>query len=378
MSTEIKRGGRFHGSKESEMMQRHRQRMDALPQTTRCAFCDWTYQGTVAEGKEASLEHRRELHPDNVVFKRRRRTVAGDPGHGKAMIVRSEDDRLNREEAMKKVDKIMEARKKVPLSEVWTKQRILERLARYAAEHDGVAPKSKEWEGPTTEDRPNWFHVQKMFGSWSAALVEAGLVPRHGPGAKFSDDEILDALRAFHAKHGRPVGQDDCGKEGVPSRSVIKRRFGSFRKANVKAGVLDAADVPELAAGEELCTECGLNPQSTMPTIKYVGLCNDCRANRLKETRERRGPEAAEDPAPWLKEDEPVTASYAGTASFEIRDPAPLFKEDVSVDASEARLNANVPDVIVALARIHGLTFGAVVSIAVEVHRIAGEALGIE
>jgi hypothetical protein len=39
-------------------------RMDALPLLTACAFCEWTFQGTVREGREAARAHRAVEHPE--------------------------------------------------------------------------------------------------------------------------------------------------------------------------------------------------------------------------------------------------------------------------------------------------------------------------
>lgn len=38
------------------------ERMDALPVKEMCLFCDWEFEGTVAEGRTAALRHRRRHH----------------------------------------------------------------------------------------------------------------------------------------------------------------------------------------------------------------------------------------------------------------------------------------------------------------------------
>jgi hypothetical protein len=59
--------------------------LDAAPITTRCAFCDWTYQGTALEGRELAKGHRRVHHPDAKAKTRRRvglmRHVSTDDEH---------------------------------------------------------------------------------------------------------------------------------------------------------------------------------------------------------------------------------------------------------------------------------------------------------
>lgn len=56
------------------LQERFDEMRDAAPTTTRCAFCPWTFNGTAAEGRTASLDHRRHAHPDCVVYVRPRRT----------------------------------------------------------------------------------------------------------------------------------------------------------------------------------------------------------------------------------------------------------------------------------------------------------------
>ena len=41
--------------------------------TSRCAFCDWTQEGTVAETRDAYLAHRTENHPEIQPKPRRHR-----------------------------------------------------------------------------------------------------------------------------------------------------------------------------------------------------------------------------------------------------------------------------------------------------------------
>jgi hypothetical protein len=59
--------------------------IDNTPITTRCAFCQWTYEGTALEGRELAKGHRRVHHPDAKQKTRRRvglmRHVSTDDEH---------------------------------------------------------------------------------------------------------------------------------------------------------------------------------------------------------------------------------------------------------------------------------------------------------
>jgi hypothetical protein len=65
---------------------------------------------------------------------------------------------------------------------VWTRDEIVERIKQWAADH-GEPPTRAQWEGPTTNDRPNTQFVAKRFGKWGDAIVAAGF-PRPTKGTR--------------------------------------------------------------------------------------------------------------------------------------------------------------------------------------------------
>jgi hypothetical protein len=84
------------------------------------------------------------------------------------------------------------------------------------------------------------------FGNWTKTLAYAKLKPR----AKFtekgkprrkrySDEELLEELIVFNQETGRVPSETDCKLGLLPSRHTYKRRFGSLRKARMKAGIQD-------------------------------------------------------------------------------------------------------------------------------------------
>ena len=45
---------------------------EAQPARFMCAFCEWKFEGTVAQGKKKSLAHREKRHPETIGLPRRR------------------------------------------------------------------------------------------------------------------------------------------------------------------------------------------------------------------------------------------------------------------------------------------------------------------
>lgn len=51
------------GKRNALMREEEQAAYDAMPTITRCAFCDWTHEGTAGEGRAAALQHRSRAHP---------------------------------------------------------------------------------------------------------------------------------------------------------------------------------------------------------------------------------------------------------------------------------------------------------------------------
>lgn len=54
----------------SQSVLEERARIEQQPLVTRCSFCAWKFQGTVAEGRAASRKHRLQKHPEAVAVRR--------------------------------------------------------------------------------------------------------------------------------------------------------------------------------------------------------------------------------------------------------------------------------------------------------------------
>lgn len=54
----------------------------------------------------------------------------------------------------------------------------------------------------------------------------------------WSDPQMLDALRVYTAKHGKPPTRKDClNANGLPARNTLAASFGSFAGALETAGI---------------------------------------------------------------------------------------------------------------------------------------------
>jgi hypothetical protein len=115
----------------------------------------------------------------------------------------------------------------------WTAARIIDAL-RADAERRGAPPAIRHWE-VATDDHPTKVTVQRAFGSWNAALAEAGLAQRvQGCDPYWSRDEISQAI--YHARHKLnrlPTSKDmrrlsKAFPGQFPHPSTVAKRFGSW------------------------------------------------------------------------------------------------------------------------------------------------------
>lgn len=95
----------------------------------------------------------------------------------------------------------------------------------------------------------------------------------HRPGARMTttfgrprgvtDAEILDALRAFYVRHGRsPLAREMRGmNHGVPSRCLLKTRFGSPARAFGLAGIPTRRKGGQTVHGRRQCAVVPIDPE---------------------------------------------------------------------------------------------------------------------
>ena len=121
-----------------------------------------------------------------------------------------------------------------PHRRTWTREAIIAALQTWAAAH-GRAPTPRRVAHRHLE-HPSTGTVKHVFGNWSAGLRAAGLEPALH--ARWTEDEVLDGLRAFERDHGRPPTTRDLrDTRGTPypPASAVLRTLGSLRAALERA-----------------------------------------------------------------------------------------------------------------------------------------------
>jgi Homing endonuclease associated repeat/Recombinase/Resolvase, N terminal domain/Recombinase zinc beta ribbon domain len=120
----------------------------------------------------------------------------------------------------------------------WPDAEIIGALQRWADKH-GRAPRSCEWVCASPE-HPNSPTVRRRFTSWSRALSLAGLKPANPRAVKrWSDEEILRALRRWSERRGQPPMRHEWirGTPWRPCKTTVYNRFGSWPNALAAAGL---------------------------------------------------------------------------------------------------------------------------------------------
>ena len=82
----------------------------------------------------------------------------------------------------------------------YTEEEMLEALREYAREHEGRSPSQRAYDAWRRDALPSCNNFPRRFGSWTAALEAAGLVPSRRPREQYaarSDAEMLATLLRF-------------------------------------------------------------------------------------------------------------------------------------------------------------------------------------
>jgi Homing endonuclease associated repeat len=126
----------------------------------------------------------------------------------------------------------------------WTATEFTDALIEWAR-LEGAQPSESEWKsgraarGRWQREYPRWpaAHVaRRLFGSWSAALQAAGFAARP---TSFSEQEIIDALRADARRRGRPPYVKEWSRRPaqLPGRGAVIAHFGSWTNGLRAAGL---------------------------------------------------------------------------------------------------------------------------------------------
>ena len=117
----------------------------------------------------------------------------------------------------------------------WPQDAVIAALQRWS-EQQGRAPRVYEWLR-AGEEHPGAATVRKRLGSWQAALGAAGLPSAPALKRRWSEREILAALRLWAAREGRAPRPTDwtAGTVDHPQCNTVRLRFGSWKAALVAA-----------------------------------------------------------------------------------------------------------------------------------------------
>jgi hypothetical protein len=111
----------------------------------------------------------------------------------------------------------------------WSREEIVTAARAWARLH-GRPPRALDWRTAAgDEPRPSEHVVVEICGSWNAMLAAAELPIAH---RAWSREEILEALAAWIDVHGQPPTQADwaraCGQPAHPAPSWVHKAFGSW------------------------------------------------------------------------------------------------------------------------------------------------------
>jgi hypothetical protein len=159
-----------------------------------------------------------------------------------------------------------ERRPQKPPDPKYPTEEILELLREAAAAVGGELrePSYRRYaKGRSIADGRSWpsnATVTARFGSWSRALIAAGLKPL-GPLSsrshrKFSDDDCVEAIRVIAEKLGEPptvAAYREFARESdgaYPSDATLRQRFGTWYEVLVRAGLYTNPPEQALLAGQ--------------------------------------------------------------------------------------------------------------------------------
>ena len=119
----------------------------------------------------------------------------------------------------------------------YTNEELLE-LLRQKAEEIGHTPSTKLLDkDPKFPVRSGVYRLR--FGTWNDAIKKAGLEINQYGQIKYSDQELLEKLQEKSRKLERiPIIEDIWLDKEMPSSTTYLQRFGSWKKALKKAGIL--------------------------------------------------------------------------------------------------------------------------------------------
>jgi hypothetical protein len=178
----------------SEMNAEHQAWCDAQPAVTVCAWCDWTFEGSAGDGRDAFVAHRSEAHPDWKPRRVRKRLLP--KGVIPMVPVKDPDAKAEGKERASS------------LAELHVRRGLEEEEA--GAESTGEPSSSPS---PRRSSRPS--PLANPYG-----LAKAGR------GHIWTKEAALQACQDFRARHGRPPQTRDLKVANggqIPSLMTLRK-----------------------------------------------------------------------------------------------------------------------------------------------------------
>ena len=120
---------------------------------------------------------------------------------------------------------------------LYTKKSIIESIQKFYANKD-VKPRTRDFVG--NPDYPSRDTIVRYFGSFNAAIIEAGLFHRKTPNTNYAHQTkagIILAIQKYYSSHNKvPTTRDFENNKDYPVPSTVKNLFGSWNTAIAAAG----------------------------------------------------------------------------------------------------------------------------------------------
>ena len=216
------------GKTAAQMTADHAAWRDDQPILTLCGFCDWTFKGTAAEGRDAAAAHRSHKHPDAKPVRRRRK--------GLTLAHLRDNDKHAQAEAL------AEAARRRRTTHADGGRGALERMddglpqkpARELALDDDAGSRSSASSSSAVLE-PEALAAGRVAG---ASTNPYGL-KRFGRGYIWTKDAALQAVRDFAEREGRAPSLSDVKKQPIgtlPSANSAAALLGSWPDLIEQAG----------------------------------------------------------------------------------------------------------------------------------------------
>lgn len=203
--------------------------------------------GTWSEAKEEagidddakSRSGRKQMYEDQEILAQIRECARRNDGKCTVDLLGQEDDLISPSVAVERFGSWLDAKKEAGLTsgresntrpQQFSDEDYYELLRECQRKHGKVTQRAFN----NDDEFPSASAVRKRFGKWSTAKEQAGL---DNNTRRYTDDELLEALRACEEKHGSCTSSRFASDSDFPSPETVQRRFGSWSEAKEQADV---------------------------------------------------------------------------------------------------------------------------------------------